>query len=139
MKIDYTHYDEDKQASENMSTNDKAKAMAREMVGDGQSPNLWFVTYGPYIAISGEDGYDFELMEGFDTDKDTFTQGPFTSYEEALECYDEIELDAYYGIGQAFIEDRECGVVTEKWLHKRVKTEYVQDEYDNSKRFYKNN
>ena len=143
--MDYTHSDEDKQASQNMSANDKAKAMAREMVGDGQSPNLWFVTHGPYVSVpvnmhapNAEDN-DFEIIDGFDADKDTFTQGPFTSYEEALECYDEIELDAYYGIGQAFIEDRECGVVTEKWLYKRVRTEYVQDEYDNSKRFYKNN
>ena len=92
MKMDYTHYDEDKQTSQNMNANDKAKAMAREMVGDGQSPNLWFVTSGPYIAVSnGYDGYDFESIEGYNAEVDTYTEGPFTSYEDALKCYDEIE------------------------------------------------
>ena len=138
MKMDYTHYDEDKQASQNMNANDKAKEMAREMVGDGQTPNLWFVTYGPYIAVhDGYNSYDFQLIEGRDENADTYTQGPFVSYEDALKCYDEIELSFDYGVGQAFIEDRECGTVTEKWLYKRVRTEYVQDEYNNSKRFYK--
>jgi hypothetical protein len=122
-----------------MKQNEQAKEMAKEIVGDGQTPNLWFVTYGPYIAVPDEEGYDFELIEGRDANTDTFTQGPFTSYKEALEAYDEIELSFDYGVGQAFIEDRECGTITEKWLHKRIRTEYVQDEYDNSKRFYKNN
>ena len=116
-----------------------AKDLAREMIGDGQTPNLWFVTDGPYIAVDGEEGYDFELIEGYDSDKDTSTQGPFTSYEDALRCYDEIELSFDYGIGKVCIEDRECGTVTEKWLYKRVRIEYVQDEHDDSKRFYKTN
>jgi hypothetical protein len=128
------------QTSKHMNINDKAKAMAREMVGDGQSPNLWFVTYGPYVAVhDGYNSYNFELIEGRDENADTCTQGPYESYGAALEAYDEIELSFDYGVGQVFIEDRECGVVTEKWLYKRVRTEYVQDEYDNSKRFYKNN
>ena len=116
------------------------KQMAREMVGDGQTPNLWFVTYGPYVAVKdGYDDYNFELIEGRDEHADTYTQGPFASYEDALKCYDEIELDFDYGIGQAFIEDRQCGVVTEKWLTKKVKTVYVlgYDECDHSKIFYK--
>jgi hypothetical protein len=123
-----------------MKQNEQAKQMAKEIVGDGQTPNLWFVTYGPYIAVhDGDMSYDFELIEGYDESKDTYTEGPFTSYEEALKAYDEIELSFDYGVGQAFIEDRECGTVTEKWLYKKVRTEYVEDEYDNSKRFYKNN
>jgi hypothetical protein len=136
MKMDYTHYDEDKQASE--KTN--AKQLAREMVGDGQTPNMWFVTSGPYVAVhDGDCSYDFELIEGYDSDKDTYTEGPFPSYEAALKCYNEIELSFDWGIGQAFIEDRECGTVTEKWLTRRVRIEYEQDEYDDSKRFYQNN
>jgi len=136
MKMDYEHYNEDK----SMTQNEQAKQMAKEIVGDGQTPNLWFVTYGPYIAVhDGDMSYDFELIEGYDESRDTCTQGPFTSYKEALEAYDEIELSFEYGVGQAFIEDRECGTITEKWLYKKVRTEYVEDEYDNSKRFYKNN
>jgi len=126
MKMDYTHYEQDKQTSKNMNQQNYdqtlTKQLAREMVGDGQIPNLWFVTYGPY-----------------DENKDTYTYGPFASYKDALKHYDEIELSFDYGIGQAFIEDRECGTITEKWLHKRVRIDYVQDEYDNSKRFYEKN
>jgi len=123
-----------------MKQNEQAKQMAKEIVGDGQTPNLWFVTYGPYIAVhDGDMSYDFELIEGRDANTDTYTEGPFTSYEAALRCYNKIELSFDYGVGQAFIEDRECGTVTEKWLRKRIRTEYVEDEYDNSKRFYKNN
>ena len=136
MKMDYEHYNEDK----SMTQNEQAKQMAKEIVGDGQTPNLWFVTYGPYIAVhDGYNSYDFQLIEGRDENTDTYTQGPFVSYEDALKCYDEIELSFDYGVGQAFIEDRECGTVTEKWLHKRVRTEYIENEYDNSKRYYKNN
>jgi hypothetical protein len=118
----------------------QAKQMAKEIVGDGQTPNMWFVTSGPYIAVhDGDMSYDFELIEGYDENKDTETLGPFTSYEDALRAYNKIELSFDYGVGQAFIEDRECGTVTEKWLYKKVRTEYVEDEYDNSKRFYKTN
>lgn len=121
-------------------TQKEIKAMAREIVGDAQTPNMWFVTYGPYVAVhDGDMSYDFELIEGYDENKDTFTDGPFTSYEAALTAYNKIELSFDYGVGQAFIEDRECGTVTEKWLYKRVRTEYVEDEYDNSKRFYEKN
>jgi hypothetical protein len=159
MKMDYTHYDEDKQTSKELNedqvnelhnaltegflkstdiTQDQIKSMAREMVGDGQTPNLWFVTYGPHVAVhDGDMSYDFELIEGYDENIDTETFGPFTSYEDALRAYNKIELSFDYGVGQAFIEDRECGTVTEKWLYKRVRIEYVEDEYDNSKRYYK--
>ena len=141
MKMDYAYYEQDKQTSKDMPQQNYeqtlTKQLAREMVGDGQTPNLWFVTYGPYIAVDDVYGdYDFELIEGRDAEKDTYTFGPFASYEAALKYYDEIELSFDYGVGQAFIEDRQCGTVTEKWLYKKVKVVYEQDEYDNSKRFY---
>lgn len=114
------------------------KKLAREMVGDGQTPNLWFVTYGPYVTVKDKYGEEmFELIEGYDLDKDSYTFGPFATYKEALNYYDEIELDPTEGIGQAFIEDRECGTVTEKWLSQRIKIDYVQEDRDDSKHFYK--
>ena len=117
-----------------------AKDLAREMVGDGQTPNLWFVTYGPYVMVDNKYGdRDFDLISGFDAIKDTYTFGPFATYQEALDHYNEIDLSFDYGIGQAFIEDRKCGTITEKWLYERVRIEYEQDEHDNSKTFYKNN
>jgi hypothetical protein len=36
------------------------------------------------------------------------------------------------------IEDRQCGVVREKWLTKRMVVEYEEEELDDSKLFYKN-
>lgn len=121
-------------------TQKQIKTLASQLVGDGQSPNMWFVTYGPYIAVYNEhEECEFELIEGYDREKDTCTLGPFDTYEEALEEYDEIELDESYGVGQAFIEDRQNGIVNEKWLTKQVKTVYVQSDYDQSKRFYAKN
>ena len=142
MKIDYNYYEQDKQTSKHMKSNEEAKELARQMVGDGQSPNMWFVTVGPYIAeqidaaIYGE-GMRYVLIEGYDREKDTRTYGPFETYEAALECYDDHSLDINYGVGQAFIEDRKNGMVKEKWLTKRVSVEYEEEEIDDTKLFYK--
>lgn len=120
-------------------TQQEIKAMAREMVGDGGTPNKWFVTTGPYYRpnISDPD-WEFELIPGF-TEKDAYTQGPFDTYEDAVACYDAESLYMDNGVGQVFIEDRQCGQVKEKWLTKRVVVEYEEDEVDDSKYFYKNN
>ena len=138
MEIDYENYEEDKRLSKQFDDQAHTKQMAREMVGDGQTPNLWFVTYGPYISVENKYGDQmWDIIDDCDNDKDTYTFGPFSSYEEALNRYDEIELDTSFGIGHAFIEDRQCGTVTEKWLTRRIRVDYVQEDHDYSKRFYK--
>ena len=119
-------------------TQEQIKEMAREMVGDGGTPNKWFVTYGPHVMVYKDGEGDFELMEGYNENEDVFTYGPFDTYEEAVECYNEQELYAGIGIGQVMIEDRQCGVVREKWLTKRMVVEYEEEEQDDSKLFYKN-
>ena len=122
-------------------TQEQIKEMARETVGDGGTPNKWFVTYGPHVRVLNEDDSfvgDYELIEGYDENEDVFTYGPFDTYEEAVECYDEQELYPGIGIGQVMIEDRQCGVVREKWLTKRMVVEYEEEELDDSKLFYKN-
>lgn len=121
-------------------TQQEIKDMARNMVGDGGTPNMWFVTVGPYVIL--KDDYDdssYEIIDGYDKDKDAHTYGPFNSYKEALECYDDHSLDVDSGVGQVFIEDRQCGVVKEKWLTKKMVVEYEEDEVDDSKIFYRNN
>lgn len=123
-------------------TQQEIKEMARNMVGDGGTPNKWFVTVGPYIAVELDssmrgEGHEFVLIEGYDKDKDVYTYGPFDTYQEAVDCYDDNSLDDSYGIGQAFIEDRQCGMVKEKWLTKRMVVEYEENEIDDSKLFYK--
>lgn len=115
-------------------TQAEIKKLASEIIGDGQSPNQWFVTTGPYIQ-KGDGEYD--MIKGY-TDSDSYTYGPFNDFEEAVDCYDEQELDVNYGVGQVMIEDRENGTVVEKWLTKKVVVQYVEDQRDDSRLFYKN-
>jgi len=118
-------------------TQAEIKKLASEIIGDGQTPNMWFVTTGPYIKIPNTDfGYHDAMIEGY-TDKDTCTHGPFNDFEDAVDCFDEQELDVNYGVGHAMIEDRENGVVVEKWLTKRVQVVYEEDMHDDSHLFYK--
>lgn len=118
-------------------TQAEVKNLASEIIGDGQSPNMWFVTTGPYVRIQTVDyEQDSELISGY-SDKDTYTYGPFDNFEDAVDCFDEQELDVNYGIGQVCIEDRQCGTVTEKWLTKKVKVVYEEDFHDDSHLFYK--
>jgi preprotein translocase subunit YajC len=118
---------------------DMAKELARELVGDGRHgrvvKNLWFVTEGPYHMVNKDGDNDYELLDGY-SDEDTHTYGPFLSYEDACEKYDEIDLDACGGIGQVIIEDRECGQVKEKFLVKKIVIDYDYDENDDSRIFY---
>lgn len=123
-------------------TQQEIKELARNMVGDGGTPNKWFVTTTPYIAVEVDsstrgEAHSFELIDGYDKDKDACTYGPFDTYEDAVDCYDAESLDVDAGVGQVLIEDRECGTVREKWLTKTMVVEYVEDEVDDSKLFYK--
>ena len=109
--------------------------LASEIIGDGQTPNQWFVTKSAYIRNSDNED-DQELIEGY-SEKDIYTHGPFDTYAEAVDCFDDLEVDHRYGVGQVCIEDRMCGIVTEKWLTKKVTVVYEEDMYDDSHRFYK--
>lgn len=118
-------------------TQAEVKKLASEIIGDGQTPNQWFVTTGPYVMVKNEFGdHDYELIEGY-SDKDTYTHGPFDNYEDAVDCLDDQDLDVEYGVGQVCIEDRQCGTVYEKWLTKKVKVVYDEDSRDDSRLFYK--
>jgi ribosomal protein L21E len=118
---------------------DMAKELARELVGAGKhgrpAKNLWFVTEGPYHMVNKDGDSDYELLDGY-SDEDTHTYGPFLSYEDACEKYDELDLDAYSGVGQVCIEDRWCGQVKEKFLVKKIVIDYDYDENDDSHLFY---
>jgi hypothetical protein len=105
------------------------KALASEIIGDGNLPNKFFVTEGPYVMVR-VDAYEseFSKIEGFEDTQST-TYGPFDSYEEALEQYNDIDLDAEYGIGQVFIEDRLSGQVIEKYLEQEQRIVYNHVEY----------
>ncbi|NBQ48942.1 MAG: hypothetical protein EBU33_10905 [Sphingobacteriia bacterium] len=115
-------------------TQAEVKKLASEIIGDGQTPNQWFVTLSPYIRVENED--DCALIEGYN-EKDAYTHGPFDNYEDAVDCLDDQELDIKYGVGSVSIEDRQCGTVYEKWLTKKVKVVYEEDSHDDSRLFYK--
>jgi len=114
-----------------------AKDLASEIIGDGKSPNVWFVTQSPYF-MKYKDGYgESFLLDGFDASEYSVMFGPFFSYKDACAQYDEIELEAYDGVGTVTIEDRVIGVVKEKFLEERITVDYSYNEIDESK-FYNN-
>jgi len=113
---------------------EKAKKLASKFIGDGESPNKFFVTTGPYVRLetNGEFGEDYRIIEGFTTwDSETF--GPFSNYDDALEFYTGIELDADFGVGQVFIEDRQVGTIREKFLKEKIAVTYVEDEVNDER------
>jgi hypothetical protein len=114
-----------------------AKDLAMNIIGDGKSPNVWFVTQSPYF-MKYKDGYgESFLLDGFDASEYSIMFGPFFSYKDACAQYDEIELEAYDGVGTVTIEDRVIGVVKEKFLEERITVDYSYNEIDESK-FYNN-
>jgi hypothetical protein len=114
-----------------------AKDLASEIIGDGKSPNVWFVTQSPYY-MKYKDGYgESFLLDGFDASDYSVMFGPFFTYKDACAQYDEIELEAYDGVGTVTIEDRKIGVVKEKFLEERITIDYSYNEIDDSK-FYNN-
>jgi hypothetical protein len=114
-----------------------AKDLATEIIGDGKSPNVWFVTQSPYY-MKYKDGYgESFLLDGFDASDYSVMFGPFFTYKDACAKYDEIELEAYDGVGTVTIEDRKIGVVKEKFLEERITVDYSYNEIDDSK-FYNN-
>lgn len=113
-----------------------AKDLASEIIGDGKSPNVWFVTQSAYY-MKYKDGYgESFILDGYDAPEEySEMYGPFFTYSDACAKYDEIELDHYDGVGTVTIEDRVIGVVKEKFLEERITVDYSYNEVDDSK-FY---
>lgn len=110
------------------------KQLATEIVGDGKSPNKFFVTSGPYYFEVDEYGdREAVLLDGF-TDNHVETT-IFDTLEDAEKYYNDIELDIYDGVGQVMIEDRMTGAIKEKTLEKVVRVEYSMIEVDDTKLF----
>ncbi len=116
-------------------TNKEAKELAIQMVGDGQTPNKFFVTVSPYITIVDEFGdHDTEFIEGY-TEEDTITK-VFDTYEDAEYYLDnEVDLDIANGTGYAMIEDRLTGTINEIYLEKVVKVTYRMRQNNDAKRY----
>ena len=137
-KVEATKVEEtDAIAEYKIATAKLAKDLASEIIGDGKSPNVWFVTQSPYY-MKYKDGYgESFLLDGFDVSDYSVMFGPFFTYKDACAQYDEIELEAYDGVGTVTIEDRKIGVVKEKLLEEIITVDYSYNEIDDSK-FYNN-
>jgi hypothetical protein len=115
-------------------TQAEIKALATEIIGDGQMPNKFFVTTSPWVTIVDEYGdQDSELLDGYTAD-DTWTQ-VFDTYEEANDHFQRIELDIYDGTAQVCIEDRLTGQIKEISLQKVIKVDYIQTGNSDAKLF----
>jgi hypothetical protein len=102
------------------------KALASEIIGDGQLPNKFFVTTSPWYREVDEYGdVDTKLLEGGYDDSYTYTE-MFDTYEEANDRFEKLELDIYDGTACVSIEDRLTGLIKEKCLEKVIKVDYVQ-------------
>jgi len=110
------------------------KALASEIIGDGQLPNKFFVTTGPWVMIVDEYGdREHELLDGY-TKNDTTTE-VFDTYEEANKYFESIELDIYDGTTQVLLEDRLTGTIKDMYLEKIIKVDYMQSGYSSAKQF----
>lgn len=115
-------------------TQPEIKALASEIIGDGQLPNKFFVTTAPWVTIVDEFGdQGFEMLEGFN-ESDIWTE-VFDTYEDANKYFESIELDIYHGTAQILLEDRKTGVIKEVSLEKVIKVDYVQTGHSNAKLF----
>ena len=136
-KVEAPKVEVDHLAEYKTTTAKLAKDLAMNIIGDGKLPNVWFVTQSPYF-MKYKDGYgESFLLDGFDASEYSVMFGPFFSYKDACAQYDEIELEAYDGVGTVTIEDRKIGVVKEKFLEERITVDYAYNEVDDSK-FYNN-
>ena len=136
-KVEATKVEEkDALAEYRIATAKLAKDLASEIIGDGKSPNVWFVTQSAYY-MKYKDGYgESFVLDGYDAPEEyNKMYGPFFTYSDACAKYDEIELDHYDGVGTVTIEDRKIGVVKEKFLEERITVDYSYNEVDDSK-FY---
>ena len=114
--------------------------LAKEIVGDGKSPNKFFVTVSPYFTVDNDehgDPYNMELeselLDGYTKD-DTKTR-LFDTFEQANEYYNSVDLDPHAGVGSVMIEDRKTGIIKQKELTNVVRVDYSYNEYDDSKQF----
>ena len=115
-------------------TQKEIKALASEIIGDGQLPNKFFITTGPYVRVTSEFGeQSSELLDGY-YETDSWTQ-VFDTYEEANDHFEKIELDIYDGTAEIFMEDRLTGVIKESYLEKVIRTDYTFSGYSHAKEF----
>lgn len=108
--------------------------LATQIVGDGKTPNKYFVSISPYYLDLPNGGY--VLMEGYDEQKN-FLVEMFDTQEEAQDFYDKQDLSDENGVGIVTMEDRLLGTIKEKTLQYYTKPVWTISEIDYQKFFKK--
>ncbi len=99
-----------------MAYGKRAKVLARKKVGDGKSPNRYFVSVANDYSYVNEEGcvdWIGEAIKGFKSRGETVAM--FDRYQQAKECaiglFDSTERDeeGYYKINTVYVEDRQVG------------------------------
>lgn len=105
--------------------------LAKNLVGDGKSPNKYFVT----IAYGWYKPKDNEEMIQVKNSLDSVT-AMFTSRSDAEQFFDNIpiyaaSIDNVTGetIGQIIMEDRKIGVIKEKCIYQRKNGSFTIERY----------
>jgi hypothetical protein len=115
----------------NNMSNEKAREMAFNMVGDGLLPNKYFVTRGPWCYVNPGDE-EMSTIPGFDVlghEPIGIVTKVFDSLEDAENEFHEIDLSFDGGIGCVMIEDRSTGIIRDKRLRATVSYEVEGDSY----------
>lgn len=96
---------------------------AQNMIGDGQLPNIYFVTTSrDYTVHPADDTPNHPAVDKYtDLDPDNSFVGAFTTFKEARNAVDETFMpspeDQWEGAHSIYIEDRLTGVVYEIQWH----------------------
>lgn len=107
------------------------KELATKIVGDGKSPNKWFVTvaYGWYVPLPKDEGEEPEMIQADNALESTTLL--FTRKQDAMDFFHAVkireDLTEVKGndISQVIVEDRKNGTVCEKHLHQSHKMRFL--------------
>lgn len=123
-------------------TQEEIKMMASEMVGDGETPNKFFVTVSSkYNIVFNDQGMQYEELKDHtpsERQEETTTK-VFDEFDDAIKYYEEVELSIDDNATQVMLEDRLTGMIAERYLSKKIRIDYVEDGYDDTYQFgYRN-
>lgn len=115
----------------------EAAELAKNMVGDGGEPNMYFVTVSNDFMV--KDGTDLnwysEIYKTSPVEGEKFieteTFGPFDKSKDALKTAEEVGLSETTGPRYVMIEDRKTGVIYERFLTAEKRTVWSEDTNNN--------
>lgn len=116
--------------------------MARELVGDGQEPNMYFITTSNDYRFNNldEEMYDYYFNDPnkapvkIENEIISHTYGPEDSLKKALDFAEKIQLDENIGPRRVIIEDRKIGLIYESVLTAELKVVWKKEIIDDPRK-----